>query len=315
VTLIPAKPPAALPHAVPHHPVPHQANGLQIPRPELPRPELPRPEPRRAPWLAVAGSKGGVGKTMLATNLALLLRRAGHRTLLVDLDPGCGNVGVHLRLSSRYDVEHVAAGECSVAEAIVEGPDQLAVLLGRSGSTALAQADERLSDALLTKIAAAARDFDVVVVDTGAGLGALTLAAVQRADLTLGIATPDLSALTDAYALCKVLHRRGRPLPHLVVNRVQNRDEAMRTASRLAGVTRKFLGLDCVLAGWIAQDPLVELSVRDQRPLCLYGQGAGLEDLRSVCAAALAALPAMNRRPAATLAPAPRHVRLRPAAR
>jgi len=265
---------------------------------------------RTAPWLAIAGAKGGVGKTMLATNLALLLSRAGYKTLLVDFDPGCGNVGVQLRIGATHDLEHVADGTCAPEQAIASGPGRLSVLLGRSGSTALSGASEAHIASLLRAVRTAANDFDVVVVDTGAGLSPSTLAVVEQADVTLGVTTPEVTALTDAYALCKVLHQRGRPLPRLVVNRVRNREEAMRTAQKLSTVTRKFLEVDSALCGWVAHDAMVEHSIRDQRPLALHGQGKGLEDLRSICAAALAALPPMQRR--LQPAQASRRVLLRP---
>ena len=79
----------------------NQADGLTA---------IPR---KRTPWLCVAGAKGGVGKTMLASNLALLLARAGYRTLLVDFDPGTGNVGVQLRLQAEHDLEDVAEQRCT----------------------------------------------------------------------------------------------------------------------------------------------------------------------------------------------------------
>ena len=63
-----------------------------------------------APWVAVTGAKGGVGKTLVAVNLALLLARSGYRTLLVDLDPGCGNVDVHLRLQRRATLDDAVSG-------------------------------------------------------------------------------------------------------------------------------------------------------------------------------------------------------------
>ncbi|MEZ6036301.1 MAG: AAA family ATPase [Planctomycetota bacterium] len=283
---------------------PHQADALRAAT--IPTPAAPAP----APWLCVAGAKGGVGKTMLATNLALLLARAGYRTLLVDFDPGCGNIGVQLRLAGPRDLEHVAAGECSVRDALVAGPGRVSVLLGRSGSTTLANADQAQLDALLRAVRDAAQDFDVVVFDTGAGLGQSTLAVAERAALTIGVSTPEVTAMTDAYALCKVLHGRGRPLPQLLVNRARNREEAMRTAQRLDAVTRKFLDTPSRLCGYVRQDPLIELSIRDQRPLALFGQGQGLEDLRSVCAAALAALPPLKRRQKPVSAPA--LVKLRP---
>jgi flagellar biosynthesis protein FlhG len=267
---------------------------------------------RQTPWLCVAGAKGGVGKTMLATNLALLLSRGGYRTLLVDFDPGTGNVGVHLRLQGEHDLDDVAQRRCSARDAIVQGPGRLKVLLGSSGTTQLTTAAPTEIADLLRAIRTVSSDFDVVVFDTGAGLNPSTLCVAEQCDLTLGVTTPEVTALTDAYALCKVLHARGVALPHLIVNRARSRDEAMRTASKLSAVTQKFLGEKSELAGWICSDPQIEASIRDQRPLTLFGQSNGLEDLRSACAAALAALPPMTRRQE-PYAQATRPVRLRPA--
>lgn len=278
-----------------------QALGLQIPRPTT-----------TAPWLAIAGAKGGVGKTTLAVNLAVLLARAGHRTLLVDFDPGCGNVGVHLRLSGRLDIEDVAAGVCSAADALLDGPGGIRVLLGRSGSTQLTGEDPAARERALQGLATLAPDFDVIVVDTGAGIGPATLAVTERADLVLAVTTPDAAALTDTYALCKVMHLRGQPLPQLVTNRVASRDEAMRTAAKLAAVTRKFLGKDSTMCGFVAADAKLERAVHEQLPLALHGAGPGLDDLRSLTASALAALPAIARsRPTAVVPSRP--LRLRPA--
>jgi MinD-like ATPase involved in chromosome partitioning or flagellar assembly len=100
-------------------------------------------------------------------------------------------------------------------------------------------------------------------------------------------------------------------LPHLVVNRTRSRDEAMRTAAKLNAVTKKFLEVESELPGWICLDPQIETSIRNQRPLTLYGQCQGLEDRRSICAAALAALPPMKRRQEPRKE-AVRNVRLRP---
>lgn len=273
---------------------------------------LPRPTP--TPWVAVAGAKGGVGKTTLAANLAILLCRAGYRTLLVDFDPGCGNVAVHLRLGGPRDLEDVAAGLCPMREALVDGPGGIQVVLGRSGSPTLAGGDQGLLDHALIAVGEIAKDFDVVVCDTGAGIGRATLSVAERANLVLAVTTSDAAALTDTYALCKVLQLRGRPLPHLVVNRVRSREEAMRTARKLGAVVEKFLGSESRLCGWVAQDALVDQSIAEQRPIALFGQGPGFEDLRSLCAAVLAELPAMTRGLVATV-PSPPMARLRPGAK
>jgi hypothetical protein len=60
----------------------------------------------------------------------------------------------------------------------------------------------------------------------------------------------------------------------------------MRTAAKLNAVTKKFLEVESELPGWICLDPQIETSIRNQRPLTLYGQCQGLEDRRSMCEAA-----------------------------
>jgi len=271
---------------------------------------LPRPSKSRTPWVAVAGAKGGVGKTTLAVNLAMLLQKAGYRTLLADLDPGCGDIGVHLRLAANRDLDDAAAGTCGVHDALVDGPGGITVLLGKSGSTLLADNDPAAIDAVLDQIGQVATNYDIVVADTGAGIGPATLAVTKRADLTLAVTTPDAAALTDTYALAKLLHLHKRPAPKLVVNRTRSRDEAARAAAKLNTVTQKFLQKPTELCAWVCSDGLLELSVADQRPLAIFGQGPAIEDLRGLCASVLAAIPDIRRRrsrePATRLRPAQR---------
>jgi len=252
------------------------------------------PQPAATPWIAVAGAKGGVGKTTIAVNLAILLAKAGYRTLLADLDPGCGDVGVHMRLSARKDLDDAAAGDCSVREALVPGPAGISVLLGKPGSTQFA-ADQSM-EPLLREISEVARSFDVVIADTGAGIGPATMSVAQRANIVLAVTTTDAPALTDTYALVKILHHRGHELPRLVLNRTKSHDDASRAAAKLTAVTRKFLGKTTEMCAHICQDSLLELSVSEQRPLAVFGQGPAVEDLRALCAGMLAAIPNTRRR-------------------
>ncbi len=269
--------------------LPNQASGL-LPRPAA-APTAPA-VPADTPWVAVTGAKGGVGKTLLAVNLAVLMQKAGRRVLLVDLDPGLGNVDVHLRLSPALTLEDAALGHCTVQDAIIDGPAGLKVLAGRSGSPRLSSGDPGFLADVLATVREAGVGFDVVLCDTGAGIGPSVLAVAERADLVLGVTAAEPAAVTDTYALCKLLAARGRPLPRLVVNRVRSRDEALRTAGKLATVCRKFLAAECQLLGWLLRDGALEQSVVAQRPFALSGMGPVLEDLRGLGAAVLSELPA-----------------------
>lgn len=263
--------------------------------------------PRRAtqvPFVAITGAKGGVGKTLVATNLALLLAQQGYKTLLVDLDPSCGNVDVHLRIARTRSIDDLVSGTCAPHEACVEAAFGLRVLAGRSGSPTLLDASKETQDRAFAAIERAADGFDVVVCDTGAGLGAFSLRAAERADLTIAITTTDPSAITDAYAQCKLLHARGRPLPKLLVNGVTQREEAMRTAGKFSAVCRKFLGQESPFFGSLSRDTALERSAHEQRPLALAMGDAARHAakpmcrLRALCASLLAGLPTMPRRAA-----------------
>ncbi|MCA8955876.1 MAG: AAA family ATPase [Planctomycetes bacterium] len=264
----------------------HQAASLST---------TPDPEAPSTPWIAVTGGKGGVGKTVVATNLAIGIARAGHRVLLVDLDPGLANVDVHLRIAPRFDLEDLAEGACSAAQAIVAAPGGIEVLCGRSGSTRLAEEPGFLARAL-DAIAVAAESFDVVVCDTGAGIGRPVTDTAARCASLLAVTTPDPAAITDTYALCKLLATRGIRLPGILVNRVRDRDEAMRAATKLTTVAERFLGNRVALAGWIHEERALELSVRNQRPFSLAGSGQALDDMRALAAKTLSTIPASARR-------------------
>ena len=268
----------------------HQAHSLlESEKPPSPGAHL------QAPWISITGGKGGVGKSLIATNLAISIANAGYRALLVDLDPGLANLDVHLRLAPRFTLEDLADGSCTAEQAICKSPGRIAVLCGKSGSTRLTDDPEFVHRAL-ERVAAASTGFDVVVCDTGAGIGRSVLGATQRSDLTIAVTTPDPAAVTDTYALCKLLVTRGIPTPRLLVNLVRSREEAMRTASRLSSVCEKFLSTKLDLVGWLRRDSELETSVRDQRPYTVAGNGPAMEDIRAIAAKTLSSIPAAHRR-------------------
>src|SRR5215470_8871484 len=155
--------------------------------------------------VAVASGKGGVGKTNLTANLAVALAACGQRVCILDADLGLANLDVLLGLTPTTNLLHVLSGERRLAEVMLDGPAGVRVIPAASGTeelTALAPA-ERLR--LLDEVDSLDGSLDVLLVDTAAGISANVLHFAAAAADVLVVITPEPTALTDAYALVKVL--------------------------------------------------------------------------------------------------------------
>lgn len=245
----------------------------------------------RTPIVLVTGGKGGVGKTTLATNLALTLARKRRRVLLVDLDLGLADAHVLLKLSTRRTIEDAIHGRCELGDCIVRAEHGLDVLVASSGSPEMGH----LSDERRTRLTMALRElstrYDLVIADGAAGIGPDVLAFCHLADHVLVVTTPDPAAVTDAYGLIKALHTfaessdRDVATPELVVNRASGIEEAESIASKLRLVCERFLSRSPRSAGWMPASGAVEIAARFQRPFALDPH----ESLASRCLDALAA--------------------------
>lgn len=241
-----------------------------VPRDQAAR--LRQAAPAQRSWsLAITSGKGGVGKTSLAVNLALALAQAGERTRLVDGDLGLANVDVLLNLHPRHSLRDVVAGGMPLEEVILEGPAGLEIIPAASGVEALANLSRVARQFLVNRLQNLSLGTGVTILDTGAGVSKTVLALTLAADEVLVVTTPEPTAITDAYAMVKILtHRRpGLPL-QLVVNLVEHAGQAREVHEHLDRIIRRFLHREIPLGGWIPRDACVERAVREQRPLALY---------------------------------------------
>ena len=152
--------------------------------------------------------KGGVGKTLLATNLAVsLASETNSRVALVDLDLQFGDVGVMLNLDhSRSITDVVDAGEGLdadvLAEILAKGPKDVRVLL--------APISPELADLVTTEhirrvMVELRRDFDYVVVDLPCHLAEFNLEVIEMATRILVVTALTIPAIKDAKLSLKVL--------------------------------------------------------------------------------------------------------------
>ncbi len=228
------------------------------------------PAGKRAPIIAVTSGKGGVGKTTIAVNLAVKLSQMGRRIVLIDVDLGTANADVLCNVAPTDTLAHVVAGRLPLREALVDAPGGFRMVVGASGLAQMAALNELERQRLLEQIGGLRSEADLILVDTGAGVGPNVLHFAAAADQVLVIATPEPTSITDAYAVIKTIVRRRESADiALLINMAKDSAEARSVFDRLAACCRKFLRLTPRFAGHIIHDARVPASIRRRKPFVL----------------------------------------------
>lgn len=223
----------------------------------------------RAASVCVASGKGGTGKSVVAASLGTFLSRRG-RTLIVDADLGVGNAHILQNVTPELSFVDVVDGRLQVSEIRVKCREDLDLLGGGSGISRMAGLSSWEMHMLARGIEAIEMDYRCLVVDSAAGISSQTISFAAASDIVLIVTTPDVTALTDAYAFLKaLLLRRGECEPLFAVNRATSDEEARSVADRMIAVSRKFLGREPRFAGALPEDRAVSRSVNARTPAIL----------------------------------------------
>lgn len=212
--------------------------------------------------ISVASGKGGTGKTLTIINLALSLSRSGKKVLIFDGDLGLSNVDILLGLKSHRNLEDVFLNSLNFKDIIVGGPGGLGIVPSGSGVRSLQKLSRLHKEMIKEQLSDLCSEYDVILVDTGAGVNQSVIHLNSLSNHRIIVTTPEPHAMTDAYALVKVLvQEKNIKSFDLVVNMVANEDEAKFTAQRLIKTGNSFLGADISFLGYIPRDQSVSRHV------------------------------------------------------
>lgn len=222
---------------------------------------------KKAPKIiSITSGKGGVGKTNIVANLGFTLRRFGKKVLIFDADLGLGNLDVLLGLTPQYNLSHVIRGEKQLSEIVVPGPGGLQILPAASGIQDLTSLTQHERHLVFSQLDAFIHDFDIMLIDTAAGISSNVLFFNINSDEILIVATPEPTSITDAYAMMKVLSvKYDTDHFKLVVNAATSTQEADEVYRQLGLVADRFLNISMEYYGCILMDEAIKKGVRQQR--------------------------------------------------
>jgi flagellar biosynthesis protein FlhG len=230
-----------------------------------------RPVPRQIERniVAIASGKGGVGKTWFSVTLAHALAKQGKKVLVFDGDLGLANIDVQLGLMVNKDLSDVINGHLTLAQATHRYEEGgFDIIAGRSGQASLSTLPLPRINEVLKQLRALAAEYDVVLIDLGAGVDKSVRFMASAAGTVIVVTTEDPTALTDAYAFIKLTHAAGHAdTAHVVVNMVSTPRSGERTYHTLTRACQNFLKLSPPGLGYIRQDNYVRDSIRAQIPV------------------------------------------------
>ena len=213
---------------------------------------------RLTKFIAITSGKGGVGKSTISANLSYALHSLGFRVGVFDADIGLANLDVMLKVNAKKNILHVLKGEVEFKDIIIEIEDGFYLIPGESGDEILKYSDEFMFDRFAQGLEEL-NDLDFLVIDTGAGIGKDVQTFLEAADEVLVVTAPEPAAITDAYAMIKVLSKK-RDRIFLLLNQVEGEKEANGIYKKIADVAKANIKkeIKIQMIGFLKRDSVIQ---------------------------------------------------------
>jgi flagellar biosynthesis protein FlhG len=229
---------------------------------------------KKTRFIAITSGKGGVGKSTISSNLAYALSQKGLNVGIFDADIGLANLDVMYNVKIKKNILHVLKGEATVSDILIPITRNLILIPGESGDEILKYSDVALFEKFMQE-AQVLDKLDVMIIDTGAGIGEHIQMFLNASDDVIVVTVPDPAAITDAYATIKTIATLRDDIS-VIMNQVKNEKEAVGIFEKIKKVANANIGgqLDLQLMGKINEDTKVSSSVKKRALFCIEFPGS-----------------------------------------
>ena len=158
--------------------------------------------------VTVSGAKGGVGATVIAVQLALAAQASGRPVALADLDLQAGDIASYLDVQFRRSIVDLAGIQDISPRVLQDALFAHQTGMGLLLAPAEGERGEEVNDRAVRQIVSALRNrHEVVIIDCGTQMNSANAAAIEMADITLLVTTPDVVAVRAAKRMVRMWDR------------------------------------------------------------------------------------------------------------
>ncbi|MDF3002000.1 MAG: minD [Bacillota bacterium] len=223
--------------------------------------------------ILVASGKGGVGKTVFASNAGAKLAQEGYKVVMIDMNMGLRNLDLYLGLENKvvYDVADVMSGVCRIKQALIRDrrfPELY--LMSAPQNKQKAEITPLHMKVLCNKLK---RSFDYIIIDAPAGIDEGLAIAAAGADSAVIVTVPEYAAVRDADAVDQILLQIGIKKRTYVINKVMAnliRTGLVPGIAEIADIMRP------EMAGIIQYDENIHIAANNGLPI-VYKEGSYIE--------------------------------------
>lgn len=171
--------------------------------------------------ITITSGKGGVGKTTTTANLGTALAMQGSRVAVIDADIGLRNLDVVMGLENRivYDLVDVVEGRARLRQALIKDKRLPELCLLPAAQTR--DKDAVSPDQMIDLTNQLRGEFDVILIDSPAGIEGGFRNAIAGADEVIIVTTPEVSAVRDADRIVGLVEAAEKGPASLIVNRIK----------------------------------------------------------------------------------------------
>lgn len=223
----------------------------------------------KAKIITISSGKGGVGKTCSSVNLAILLAQQGNKVCLFDADANLANVNIMLKLTPEFTLHNVISGQKSLNDITLHKAG-IDIIPGASGLTDFISLTTDQQQRLLNTMQDLKSKYDYLLIDNPAGINENVLSFIKFSDYGIIIISPEPTSLTDAFALIRVLQKRGNTkILNVIVNNAAHDQYALKVFNRFLAAVKKHIGCQLNYLGCVVADDKIPISVSLQNPVVL----------------------------------------------